>query len=152
MSSQQNCFAFQRQSYRLRAGYTSNIRVTARVRESDPEEMRGFSVEDRGCLLEDEHKKPSQFSTYREDTCLYECSMSTIKKQHGCVPWDIPFDFQDGESDICSGKTAAKFKEDLGLFNASLCQACLLPACNDVSYTASVSHRPCIELMEKKIK
>ena len=92
---------------------SATISVLVQSRDADIQSIR-FSEERRPCLFKDELGSLGQglYPHYSHETCVYECALGKMVS-FGCLPWDVPASFVSGETRVCSGSEARRFKEEL---------------------------------------
>ena len=72
----------------LKIGHEYFIDVTP-VGMRSSSNLKSLSLEDRGCLLENEVQQGSILKKYSQFNCKYECRVALTKDICQCVPWDF---------------------------------------------------------------
>ena len=108
-----------------------------------PKSFQGYDIETRDCRFDSELSElDTLFPVYDPSLCQYACSLLETEAQgeFDCVPWDIVYPHKYGQTRICSGEQARRFKEQLEkrIVNES-CVECRVPRCKSFSYSAMVS-------------
>lgn len=102
--------------------------------------LKSLSVEQRGCLLENEVQEGSMFKKYSQFNCKYECRIALSKDICQCIPWDFISDKgqNNHECDVF-GRTC--FFNAMKYFSKKaddLCPHCK-KACDYTHYKMSIS-------------
>ena len=120
----------------LKTGLTVEIKISSQVKNANAD-IKTFSLQKRMCQYKDENiVTGTLFDTYSQDNCLYDCAIKHISLNFSCIPWDIPFHFVEGKTQLCPGNHAKLFKERLNSFNTSKCDC--LPSCSSIVYESQV--------------
>ena len=123
----------------MRAGLAVELTISAQVHSADDDLLD--LPENRDCLFEDElpvNRDPDQvtlFQKYHSKNCVYECALTKTQKEFSCTPWDIPAIFEVGETRLCQGEEADRFKAMLHAVN---CEGECPPSCNTMVYETAV--------------
>ena len=136
-------------------------RVSAQVLETDTT-LKSYPLETRKCRFQEETifdtdnmitKSDEEIcctenawtllfaSRYSSSNCQFECSLKELVSLYGCLPWDVPGNFVDGETLLCRGDVAVEFKHSLKTKVSEACtESCRPPLCNGVTYISKVAY------------
>ena len=88
------------------------------------------------------------FTRYHEELCRLECAMKKTMSDLQCVPWDVPFPFKEGETVVCPGSVAKRFKKALNNHTTQgSCPECQWPLCTQTTYIVKVSSSQYIKIV-----
>ena len=92
---------------------------------------------ERNCRFRNEIESDAgEWFKYSPDLCEYQLAIQEAEKKFECVPWDIPYRFENGKTKICVKEDGQRFEE--ALQNASKQERsgelCQMDACDQTFY------------------
>ena len=108
----------------LKAGFEYFIEVTP-TGQISTNNFKAMDYEQRHCNLNHEGLNFSNFRTYSENDCRYECNVQIAKHKCQCIPWDFIDDTIELECDVFGRTCFYNVMENLAQFPIMECNHCI---------------------------
>ena len=121
----------------LKAGFEYFIKVIP-TGQISTKSFKTMDLEQRKCNLKHEGLDLSNFKTYSENNCRYECNVRIAKNKCQCTPWDFIDDTVGLECDIFGRTCFYNVMENLTQYPVTECNHCI-KECDTVEYNKIIT-------------
>ena len=120
-------------SIELTSGFEYFIEVTP-TGQIATKSFEAMDYEQRKCNLKHEGLDLSNFKTYSENNCRYECNVQIAKEKCQCIPWDFIDSTVGLECDVFGRTCFYNVMENLTQFPIMECNHCIKGKCPLCAY------------------